>query len=261
LAAGRRGHPDDGRSQPFARAGLASHSGRGHRDRVAEHLQHAGALRAGVWAAQIMDFVVSAPQLLESGNSLLAALARWLTETGGGGPGAFGAVRVGGEGILVLTTATGSRVLTAAEIDALRATGLLSGKAYAVYSVSQGGGSGAHPGGGPTASEGRTERLATDDPAIRGINVADPEKVAALQKALAEKGIKTGKNPMVILETNLYGNQTIKLVVDGVHRLTAARNVGMPFVDVVRITEAEFRFLCERAGLNPLALIQHSVKL
>jgi hypothetical protein len=198
-----------------------------HRDLVAAHLRRVAAMRAGVTAAQIMDFFITAPELLASGESILAALAKWLTETGGGGPASIRIVSAGGEGILALTTAVNSRLLTAAEIEALRAAGLLSGKAYAVYSVAQGGGSGAHPGGsGPPGPKGGSGKVRTDDPALRGANITDPEKVDALRKSMMEQGFKMSDNPVVILETNLYGNQTIKLVVDGNNRLIAARSIG-----------------------------------
>jgi hypothetical protein len=233
------------------------------RDDVAAQLPRLATMRAGVTAAQVMDFAVNAPELLATGNSLLARLAAWLTEGGGGGAGAIRMLGAGaGPGTLVLATASGTRALTAAEVEALRAAGLLSGKAYAVYMVAQGGGAGAPPGGGgPSGGKGAREQLRTDEPNLRGVNLANPKTVKKLIESLAEKGYKVGDNPALLLETNLYGNRTIKLLVDGNNRFAAARALNMTSIEVVRISEAEFAYLCERAGLNPMELIQHSIKL
>jgi len=116
-------------------------------------------------------------------------------------------------------------------------------------------------GGGGGAPRPGSRPLSTRDPALRGANITDPQKVNALRDAMGARGFVAGQNPIVVLETNLYGNRTIKLVVDGNHRLLAARAAKLPSVPVEWISEKEFFALCERAGLNPLTIIQQSLAL
>lgn len=113
-----------------------------HRDTLVDLLRIAGVMKAGVTAAQIMDFAVSAPRLLATGKTLLQGLAKWLTESG---PGGMGMLRVGlgagGTGTLTLMSGGRALVLTAAEVEALVAAGVLSSKALALYMLAKGGGS------------------------------------------------------------------------------------------------------------------------
>jgi uncharacterized protein DUF4157 len=123
-----------------------------HRDTVKDFTSTAAVLKAGVTAAQLADLAVTAPQLLASGKTALANLAKWLTE-GGGGPGALGAVASGGRMAIVVTSGGRTLVLTAAEIEALVQAGVLSGRALVLYNMAtRGGGTGGPAGSGKRAA-------------------------------------------------------------------------------------------------------------
>jgi hypothetical protein len=151
-----------------------------HRDTVADLTSTAAVLGAGVNAAQLVNFAVTAPQLLASGKAALTKLAKWLTE-GGGGPGALGAVAgSGGRVTMVIMSGGRTLILTAAEIEALGQAGLLSGRALVLYNMSiQGGGIGVPPtpGKGPTPKSKTAGKQPQDAPAKKGGGKGGGERV------------------------------------------------------------------------------------
>jgi hypothetical protein len=164
-----------------------------HRDTVADHLQTTVILKAGVTAAQIVDLVVTGPQLLASGKAVLKGLAEWLTEGGGG----FGILRAAGpSGALVLVSGGRTLVLTAEQVQALVQAGRLSANALVLYNLAQGGSGGGalRPGGGGVGEgpfgarpPGSKSRFTQKD--IAKSIAEETGKVSTGERALEEAGV------------------------------------------------------------------------
>ena len=219
-----------------------------YRDRVARQLQATAYAKAGVMAAQIMDFVVNAPALLATGKQVLMDLAKWLKEGGGGGVGSLRAALPGGGFLLV----SGGRTLalTAAQVEALVQAGLLSANALALYNLATGGGSsGALPPGGGGIGEGpfgarppgSRSRFEQED--ILEDVAAETGKVSTGQRALEEAGV-TPRQQRAIYENH-------HLLVQQLRKWFKTKKINIDDY-TVRITADEHRLLHNEYRWNDL---------
>ena len=99
--------------------------------------------------------------------------------------------------------------------------------------------------------DGRT--ISPTDPTLRRVNPVDP---AALSRAMQD--VRSGRyEPVRILETNLGGG-TVRIVVDGVHRVQAAINLGIERISYEPANETALRRVTEQRGVNFDEMLQRA---
>lgn len=95
--------------------------------------------------------------------------------------------------------------------------------------------------------------IAPTDPTLRRVNPIDPSALAS-----AEANLRAGRiEPVSILTTNL-GRGTVKIVVDGVHRVQAAINLSIDRIPYESANEAAVRSVAQQRCANFDEMLQRA---